>query len=242
VALVDNNTATPTFTPLTVLDNTSEVLRFQLTVTDSGSLTASDNVDITVKWVGFADDFSTNTIPGTYNPTQTQANPTGSLTYDSAGKRALVETGDDVGLNSPTRSRPAPRGYSRSISARRPLIRPMEGSGFDCSRVIHWITTVTRSRISTGAPVPPSSRISLRWKKIVGGVVVDTVTVPSAYTQLNTYNIKITFSSTQVVLEGFGTPVTLNTANPTAISVTSFEIETGQQDAYYDNIKLLAHP
>jgi len=45
-----------------------------------------------------------------------------------------------------------------------------------------------------------------------------------------------------VVLEGFGAPVTLNTADTTAISAVSFEIETGQQDASYDNIKLVAHP
>ena len=78
--------------------------------------------------------------------------------------------------------------------------------------------------------------------KVVGGVVVDEVAVPTAYTQGTTYNLKITFSPTQVVLEGFGAAVTLNTTNTTAITVTSFEIETGQQDAYYDNIKLLAHP
>jgi len=36
--------------------------------------------------------------------------------------------------------------------------------------------------------------------------------------------------------------VTLNTTNTAAITATSFEIQTGQQDAYYDNIQLLAHP
>jgi hypothetical protein len=79
-------------------------------------------------------------------------------------------------------------------------------------------------------------------RKFVGGFEVDNVLIPTAYTQGNTYNIKITFSSTQVVLEGFGAPVTLNTTDTTAISATGFEIETGQQDASYDNIKLLAAP
>ncbi|MBE0568279.1 MAG: hypothetical protein IH577_01200, partial [Deltaproteobacteria bacterium] len=93
VTLDNNASPTPTFTPLTVLDNTSEVLRFQLTVTDDRSLTASDNVDIIVNWVGFADDFSTDTT-GTYTVTPT-AGIGGTFTWDAAGTRVQVLTGDD---------------------------------------------------------------------------------------------------------------------------------------------------
>jgi hypothetical protein len=246
VALVDNTTATPTFTPLTVLDNTSEVLRFQLTVTDSRSLTASDNVDITVKWVGFADDFSTNTIPGTYNPTQTQSNLTGTLTYDATGKRALVVTGDDVGL---AFSNPLPASTSGVFSldfsptVAHPThagiwVRLFQGNPLD--NTCYEISNFDWSGFGSTPTLPDLAQI----RKIVGGVVTDNVFLPqTAYTQGTPYNLKITFSSTQVVLEGFGGAVTLNTINNTTpISVTSFEIDTGQQDAYYDNIKLLAHP
>jgi len=239
--LSDNTAVKPTFTAPTV-PGTGAVLRFQLTVTDSRSLTASDNVDIIVNWVGFADDFSTNTIPGTYNPTQTQVNPTGSLTYDAAGKRALVETGDDVGLKF---SNPIPASTSGvfSLDFSPTVAHPSHGGIwvrlFQGNPLDNNCYEITNFDWGAGTPVLPDIAAV---KKIVGGVVVDTVAVPTAYTQGTTYNLKITFSSTQVVLEGFGAPVTLNTADTTAISVTSFEIETGQQDAYYDNIKLLAHP
>jgi hypothetical protein len=42
-------------------------------------------------------------------------------------------------------------------------------------------------------------------------------------------------------MEAFGQTIDL-TANQSGISVSSFEVLTGQQDAYYDNIKLEAHP
>jgi hypothetical protein len=97
------------------------------------------------------------------------------------------------------------------------------------------------SNFDWGAGTPAAPDLAA-VKKFVGGVMVDNVAFPTEYAQGNIFNLKITFSPTQVVLEGFGAPVTLNTANTTAISATSFEIETGQQDAFYDNIKLLAHP
>ena len=224
------------------------MLRFQLTVTDSRSLTATDNVDITVKWVGFADDFSTDTIPGTYDPTQTQGNPTGTLTYDAAGKRALVVTGDDVGLKF---SNPFPAStsgvFSLDFNPTIPYtthggiwVRLFQGNPLD--NTCYEISNFDWSGFGFTPTLPDLAQI----RKIINGVVTDNVFLPqtAAYVQSPTYNLKITFSSTQVVLDGFGvTPVTLNmTSNTPAISATSFEIETGQQDAYYDNIKLLAHP
>ena len=96
VTLSDNTAVNPTFTAPTV-PVIGAVLRFQLTVTDSRSLTASDNVDITVKWVGFADAFSTDTT-GTYNPTQTTSVHGARLPTTPIGKRAQVtHRGDNVG-------------------------------------------------------------------------------------------------------------------------------------------------
>ena len=56
----------------------------------------------------------------------------------------------------------------------------------------------------------------------------------------SSYTIKITYSPTQVVMEAFGQTVTLSLSG--SVSVSSFEVETGQQDAYYDNIKLEPKP
>ncbi|MBE0568767.1 MAG: hypothetical protein IH577_03705, partial [Deltaproteobacteria bacterium] len=228
-----------TFTPLTVLDNTSEVLRFQLTVTDDRSLTASDNVDIIVNWVGFADDFSTDTT-GTYTVTPT-AGTGGTFTWDAAGTRVQVLTGDDNVLlvSAPI---PASDNGVFSLDFSPTTAYPTHGG--------IWIRLVQDAgnyyEISNfdyasvgGTPGPPDLAAV---KKFVGGAMVDNVAFPTEYVQGNTYNLKITFSPTQVVLEGFGAPVTLDTVDTTAISATGFNLETGQQDAYFDNIKLLALP
>ena len=236
VTLSDNTAVKPTFTAPTV-PVTGAVIRFQLTVTDSRSLTASDNVDITVKWVGFTDAFSTDTT-GTYNPRQTQ-NPGGTFTWDSVGQRALVNTDNDVGLAF-SKSLPGSTSGVFSLDFNPTIPYPSHGG--------IWVRLIESAgnyyEISnfdwTGFGESPNGNDE--WatvKKFVGGSLVDNVTFPPAYTQGNTYNLKITFSSTQVVLEGFAAKVTLNTTNTTAISATSFEIETGQQDAYFDNIKLL---
>ena len=91
VTLSDNTAVKPTFTAPTV-PAIGAVLRFQLTVTDSRSLTASDNVDITVKWVGFADDFSTDTT-GTYTKTQSTSVPVARLPGTRSGKGGRYSPG-----------------------------------------------------------------------------------------------------------------------------------------------------
>jgi hypothetical protein len=236
VTLDNDASPTPTFTAPTV-PVIGAALRFQLTVTDSRSLTASDNVDITVTWVGFANDFSTDTT-GTYTVTPVTGIG-GTFTWDSVGKRAQVLTGDDnVLLVSNTI--PASDNGVFSLDFSPTTAYPTHGG--------IWVRLVQDnnnyyeiSNFDWGAVTPTGEDLAA-VKKFVGGVMVDNVAFPTTYTQGNTYNLKITFSSTQVVLEGFGAPVTLNTANTTAISATSFEIQSGQQDAFYDNIKLVAHP
>jgi hypothetical protein len=238
VTLDNDASPTPTFTAPTV-PVIGDVLRFQLEVTDSRSLTASDNVDITVNWAGFANDFSTDTT-GTYTLTNT-GGAGGTFTYDAIGQRAQVLTGDGNVLKV-SNTIPASDNGVFSLDFSPTTAYPTHGG--------IWVRLVQDAgnyyEISNfdyapfgGTPGPPDLAAV---KKFVGGVMVDNVAFPTAYTQGNTYNLKITFSPTQVVLEGFGAPVTLNTANTTAISATSFNVETGQQDAYYDNIKLLAHP
>jgi hypothetical protein len=241
VLLIDNTTAHPTFTAPTV-DRIGATLRFQLTVTDNGLLTSSDNVDIIVKWVGFADDFSTDTT-ATYTVTPTSGTG-GTFTWESIGKRAQVLTGDDNVLKV-SHTLPASDNGVFSLDFSPTITYPGHGGV--------WIRLTTQddnnyyeiknfdwSEFNETPELPDLPAVN----KVVGGVVVDNVSFLPMYTQGNTYNIKITFSSTQVKLEGFGTPapVILTINDPTAISVNGFNVETGQQDAYYDNIKLVAHP
>lgn len=73
------------------------------------------------------------------------------------------------------------------------------------------------------------------------GVVVDNVPFPHAYSQGGNYEIKITFSPNVTTVEAFGGRESLRlnkSANPTVY----FEVESIQQDAYFDNIKLAFPP
>jgi hypothetical protein len=240
VTLSDNTAVKPTFTSPTV-PVTGAVLRFQLTVTDSRSLTASDNVDITVKWVGFADDFSTNTT-GTYTKVLTSGT-FGEFTWDSVGKRAQVITGNDNVLKV---SKPVLATNSGVFSLDFNPTTPYPTHAGIWVRLVHdannYYEISNFDWTIGGGPIPPGDPDQAAIKKFVAGSPVNVQSFTTGYSQGSTYNIKITFSQTQVILEGFGAPVTLNTTNTTAISATSFEVETGQQDAYYDNFKLLAHP
>lgn len=234
VTLSDNTVVNPTFTAPTV-PIIGATLRFKLTITDSRSLTASDNVDIIVKWVGFADDFSSNTT-STY---AVVLGTTGAFTWDSTGKRAQLDTGDN-NLSKFSKAVLASASGVFSLDFSPTTAYPSHG-GIWLRLVGDANNYYEISNFDWGVGTPTAPDIAA-VNKVVGGVVVDTLAIPTAYTQGNTYNIKITFTPTQVKLEGFGAAVTLNTANTTSISVTSFEVEAGQQDATYDNIKLIAAP
>jgi len=247
VTLSDNTAVKPTFTAPTVLV-VGAVLRFQLTVTDSRSLTASDNVDITVKWVGFADAFNTDTT-GTYSK-EIVGGTFGTFTWDSTGQRAQVLTGNDNVLKV-SNTIPASDNGVFSLDFR-PTTPYETHAGI-------WVLLVQDANNyyaisnfdydSVGGTLPPTPALPdpdvdlAQIIKVVGGVVTDNVYLPqTSYAQNTTFNLSITFSPNQVILQGFGAPVTLNMSNTTPISATSFWIVTGQQDAFYDNIKLLAHP
>jgi len=245
--LSDNTAVKPTFTAPTV-PRIGATLRFQLTVTDSRSLTASDNVDIIVKWTGFSDDFSTDTT-FSYAPTPI-VGLGGTFAWDSIGKRGRVLTGNDNGLQISHTITASDNGvFSLDFS---PTTAYTTHGGIwvrlvQDANTYYVIQNFDYASVGGTAPSPPAQpdpAVDIaQILKVVGGVVTDNVYLPqTAYNQGATYNLKITFSPSQVVLEGFGTPVTLNTSNNTAITVNSFQIDTGQQDAYYDNIKLLAHP
>ena len=69
----------------------------------------------------------------------------------------------------------------------------------------------------------------------MNGVKVDSVAFTGEYIQGTNYTISITFTPTVTTVEAFGDILTLN-RDTTAIAVSSFSIDTFQQDAYFDNI------
>ena len=77
------------------------------------------------------------------------------------------------------------------------------------------------------------------FRKFVSGVEVEKVTFPTSYLQGGTYHIKITFGPAKTTMEAFGQKIDLS---GTGNTVGKFEIDTGQQSAYYDNILLEAAP
>lgn len=234
VTLSDNTVVNPTFTAPDVA-LIGEVLRFQLTVTNSQGLTASDNVDITVNWVGFSDDFSTDTVtPGsTYTVTQTIGG--GTFEYDSVGDRAFLNVLDNNEMTI-TAALPASTSGVFSIDFSPTVAYPSHGGiWLQLAQDANNYYEIANFDVEVGADVAAV-------RKYVGGVVVNEQLFTTGYSQDNTYNLVITFSPTQVTLTGFGSTVTLNTSDTTALSVDSFGVISGQQDAYIDNIKLLAHP
>jgi len=230
VALSGATTATPTFTAPTV-SYPNDNLVFQLTVSSSRGSTATDNVKITVDW-GFSDDFSIDTT-GQYVVTlyPPSVGP-GTFTYDGTAQRVQVVTS---GSSSLTFSHSVPASnkgvFSLDFS---PTVRYPSHGGI-------WIRLVQDSNnyyeISN---FDPAGFEAAGVKRIAGGAVAEEVAFTTGYTQASTYPVKITFSTTQIVMEAFSQTITLPLTG--SITVSSIEVETGHQDAYYDNILLQAGP
>ena len=72
-------------------------------------------------------------------------------------------------------------------------------------------------------------------KKFVGGAVVDSAFFSSQYSQNTNYTITINFSPGLTTVNAFGQVLTINT-NSSSIMVGSFEVDSTQHRAYYDNI------
>ena len=234
VTLTGATTANPTFTAPASVVYPSEVLTFRLTVTSSRGPTATDNVNITVKW-GFFDDFSTDTT-GEYPTTLTG---TGAVfNYDSVGKRVRVVTGDD---NSVVFSHSLPPSSTGVLSLDFSPTAKYGGHGGIWIRLkLNGNNFYEISNFDYGGSPIETDVAGVRRTTDGGATWVDEVTFATAYNQSSTYNIKITYTPTQVVMEAFGLVIPLSTSG--SISVNTLEVETGQQDAYYDNIKLEAAP
>jgi hypothetical protein len=214
---------------------------FRVSATNSGG-TSPGSIVFFDTWSILLDDFSTDTTAN-YPSTPAWGNPPlGTLSYDSLGKRILVTTGAVQGLSF-THALPAGNQgvFSLDFSPTQ-AIWPTHG-GF-------WIRLkqdalnyyeVSNFDYNDTSEIDPPDKAAVR--KYVAGALVQEVLYPGyphGYTQGNTYNIKITFSPTKTTMDAFGQVVDL-TLDGTSISVSSVEVVTGQQNAYYDNIKL-EHP
>jgi hypothetical protein len=260
VDLSDNTAVSPTFTaPEVSSPPASEDLAFRLTVTDGQDLETSDNVTVKVLW-GYHDDFSADTrdsydteevylIPGPL--------PSPQFNYDSAGKRLQVITEDDVGLKF-SKSLPASDNGVFSLDFY-PIKTYPDGGGVwvrlmddqnsgNCREGNCYELAVFEWR----DPDNPGDALDIPGlTKYVGGVAVDNVlmnrTSYKSQASPSEYHVIITFSPDNTVVEwatnvqGFSEIVWLD-EDPSPINVSKFEIQTNQQDAYYDNITLDAVP
>jgi phosphodiesterase/alkaline phosphatase D-like protein len=174
----------------------------------------------------FFDDFSTDTT-GDYVVFTSLG--TGTFSYNSSGKNAEVVTGNDEAVIF-SKLLPAPKDYSGVFSLD---FKPTGdyGSGGNLSvRVLD--TPTTYYELSTK---------DASVKKVRKGVAVDSMAFPFTYSQGGTYPIRISFSPTVTTFEAFGGTVDL-TKNDASNPIVYFEVESTQQDAYYDNIRLETAP
>jgi hypothetical protein len=242
VVLSDNGVVSPTFTAPDI-STPSEDLVFQLTITDSRSMTSQDNVTVMVVYGAF-DDFSTDTS-GSYTAESIDldGNPAvGSvLSYDAVGERLEVTTGNDLGLIF-SRDFPAPGIDNGEFSIDFTPIGTYPSGGGIWVRLMEDADNYYELAIfnwdDPGAPGEPAY-----FAKVVGGVDVDNVPITmNNYDNVATRTVTITFTPTSATATGFlNGPVTL-TGDNTVINVSMFEIQSNQQDVYYDNIEVKAVP
>lgn len=239
VTLSNAAAPTPTFTAPPDVPKPNEVLTFQLTVTSSRGPVATDDVDITVKW-GVSDDFSTDTT-GDYPVGIIRG--TGTLTYDPAGQRARVTTGDDDVI---AFSQVLPESNAGVFSFNfSPILSHPTHAGiwvrlYQVPLSDNTFYQISNFDWSTFGATPTEPDLAA-FRKFVNGVEVEKIDFYTSYLQDETYPIKITFGPAGTTMEAFGQtrPPLSGTGSST---IGKFEIVTGQQDAYYDNIRLEAAP
>jgi lysophospholipase L1-like esterase len=76
---------------------------------------------------------------------------------------------------------------------------------------------------------------------VVNGQIVDSVAFADDYFQNTLYQIAFIFTPNQSQISAFGELVVLN-SDTSAITVNRFEVESAQQDAFYDNIVYSSEP
>jgi lysophospholipase L1-like esterase len=192
-----------------------------------------DNMNVTVteentpppSLASFSDDFSSDTISEYAVEDSWTKGGTGSFSYDSGLERARVLTGDNIALKF-SHGLPASAEGSFSIDFLPGAYYPSRG----------WMTLKLIENSSTyylieNVGVYGAGEIA----KYVNGVKVDSSSFSQMYSSNVNYTINVTFSANTTTVEAFGETLVLN-SDTSAITVSSFSIEVGQQDAYFDNI------
>ena len=222
---VANVNGTVTYTPNAGFTGTDT---FKYTVKDNEGATSNEaTVTVTVAPGGayFYDDFSTNTTGG-YTVTHTwTSGGFGQFLYDSAGQRARVRTGDNIGLQF-SHALPLLNTGTFSIDFLPTVKYPSGGRIF--IRLVQDQNTYYELHNTDG--YGPQS-----INKVINAQVADSANFQNGYAQNTPYHITINFSPNQTTVTAFGNVLTMNT-NHSSIMVSSFEIEVEQQDAYFDNI------
>ncbi len=235
VTLSSTTAANPTFTAPTVA-YPSQVLTFMLTVTSSRGPSATDNVNVTVKF-GFFDDFSTNTT-GTYTVINAPGN-TGTFGWDGGNEGGYITAGGD-----------------NAIQIQRNLVEPANATEYGAfsmdfcpnakyspgARFIIYLSegADTYYRIENtdldNTSITPKGTV----KKVVGGVELESQNFVNSYSQGTCYPIQISFSPVTTTVTAFGETIVLNVDG--LVPVYLLSVETTHQDAFIDNIKLEALP
>jgi len=211
-----------------------ENLPFQLKVTDSRPVSGTDTVNVNVKW-GFLDDFSTDTT-GSYVVTLTGSQA--AFSYDSTGKRARILSGNDNHVRLAHVLPVSNQGvFSLDFS---PTVKYPTGGGIWIRLMQDASNYYEIQNFSWDVPTDPHPNTA-SVRKVVGGSEVQKVLFKNSYAQGGTYPIRITFSPSLITVVAFGETIDLS-ANGTSIPVSKFEVDTGQQAAYYDNILLEPKP
>jgi len=217
-----------TFTAPQFVYGATDNLAYLLTVTDNRGLSGTDNIWKYIKW-GFFDDFSTDSTGkyGVYGG--------GTFTYESSGQRARAVAGAGTTVKF---QKFLPETGTGVFTLN---FNPTSSAGTDN------IVIRLADAVGTYYELSLSTRGDSTGKKVWHGGQIDaevnSVAFPFSYSQGGSYSIKITFSPENVTFEASGgVKVDLNPTNTNSINSTWFEIETTEQTAFYDNIKLEAAP
>jgi hypothetical protein len=173
----------------------------------------------------FSDAFNTDTRSGyTLFHTWTQGGK-GQFLYDGTGKRLKFLTGDKIGMEI---ERSLPESDEGVFQFDFLPTKKYSGGGEFYVRLMEDESTFYEIYNTDG--LGPGG-----IEKWVNGTMVASKRFTKGYVQGTTYKVKISYSSTAVVVQGFGETVTLNFSSGD-IFVNRFALELRQQDAYLDNL------
>ncbi len=214
--------------------NNEGVFNVALTVTDSENLSDTTPATLTVRVeardVDFFDEFSVDTTKEyEVEDVRTNKGLKGSFTYDSDGKRAQVLSGDNVILRISHDLPPLNNGQF-AIDFLPTKIYPKGGT----FSLILRQDAGSYYRLTHTDGYGPGS-----LDKYIGGKKVDSVSFANKYFQNNNYNILINFGQESTTVDAFGESISIS-SDVNSIKVNRFELEIGQQDAFFDNISYIS--